>query len=275
VYFAAAVICDNQLAMAQTFFVAAAITVLGASVGAHDFWLSANRLSEGKVTVTGNVGEKFPVADSKTTPDRVDIWRVLGSAGDINAGRDFFQDGQSLAARVTLASPGTYLGIMTILARDIEMTGKEFTDYLREEGLDKVIDERARLGHTERSARERYARYAKIVMRTGAGDAAHVTRASGIKAELIPSANPAGLKPGTPFSVQLIVEGRPIADALLTAVSHDARLDVRTDRDGRATFTLPAAGPWLVKTVHMARPADAGEPPADWESYWVTLAFEM
>jgi hypothetical protein len=205
----------------------------------------------------------------------VDIWRVIGTAGDIGAGRDFFQDGQSLAARVTLASPGTYLGIMTILARDIEMTGKEFTDYLREEGLDKVIDERSRLKQTDLSARERYARYAKIVMRTGDGDAAHVTRPSGIKAELVPSVNPTALKPGTPFSVQLLVEGRPVADALLTAVTRDARHDARTDQNGRATFTLPATGPWLLKTVHMARPANAGQPPADWESYWVTLAFEM
>ena len=261
--------------MRKAFIVAAAIAFLGARASAHDFWLAAHRLPEGRVTVTGNVGEKFPVADSRTTPDRVDIWRVIGSAGDIGAGRDFFQDGESLAARVTLAAPGTYLGIMTILARDIEMTGKEFTDYLREEGLDKVIDERARLSHTDRSARERYARYAKIVVRTGAGDAAHVTRASGIKAELVPSVNPGSLKPGTPFSVQLLVEGRPIADALLTAVSRDARLDARTDREGRAVFTLPSAGPWLVKTVHMAKPTDAGQPPADWESYWVTLAFEI
>ena len=76
----------------KAFFVAAAITLLAARANAHDFWLAARRLPEGGVTVTGNVGEKFPVPDSRTTPDRVDIWRVIGSAGDIGAGRDFFQE---------------------------------------------------------------------------------------------------------------------------------------------------------------------------------------
>ena len=168
-----------------------------------------------------------------------------------------------------------YLGIMTIRSREIVMTGQEFTEYLREEGLESVIGERARLNQADLSARERYARYAKIVFRTGEGDAAHLTRASGIKAELVPAVNPASLAPGRPLSVQFLVEGRPVADALIAAVSRDVHLNARTDADGRATFTMPSSGQWLIKTVYMAKPANVGEPPVDWESYWVTLSFEI
>ncbi|MQA29240.1 MAG: DUF4198 domain-containing protein [Luteitalea sp.] len=178
---------------------------------------------------------------------------------------------------MTVPLPGTYLGIMTILAREIEMTGKEFTDYLWEEGLDGVIAERARLNQSDTPARERYARYAKIVLEAGDGEAAaaHVTRAAGVKAEFVPSVTPAALSAGSSFSVQLLVEGRPVAGAMVAAVSKDTRLQARTDANGRASFTIPALGAWLIKTVHMARPANAGAPPADWESYWVTLAFEV
>jgi hypothetical protein len=254
---------------------AATLTFLSAAtLDAHDFWLAARSEPGGRFTITGNVGEKFPVPDSRTTPDRVDNWRLIGPAGEIS-GRDFFQDGESLATRVELKAPGTYLGLMTILAREIEMTGTEFTDYLREEGLDNVIAERARLNQNAVSARERYARYAKIVLATGDGNAAHVTRPSGLKAELVPSVNPARLKPGGTMSVQMLVEGKPIAGALLTAVSREFRHDARTDAEGRARLTIPAAGSWLVKTVHMARLVVAGSSPADWESYWVTLAFEI
>jgi uncharacterized GH25 family protein len=48
---------------------------------------------------------------------------------------------------------------------------------------------------------------------------------------------------------------------------------VRSDADGRAAFTLPRAGNWLIKAVHMIRaPKDAG---ADWESFWASLTFSL
>jgi hypothetical protein len=36
---------------------------------------------------------------------------------------------------------------------------------------------------------------------------------------------------------------------------------------------LPKEGAWLVKPVHMVRVPKTGAASADWESYWVTLAF--
>jgi hypothetical protein len=242
-------------------------------VGAHDFWLAARHESN-TITITGNIGETFPISDGKTTPDRVDVWRVIGPGGDLDMGRDFFQDGESLATRIELASSGTYLAAMTILPRSIEMTGKAFMAYLREEGLDQVVAERLRLDHAELPARERYARYAKIVVRTGASNATHVTRPLGMKAEFIPSVNPATVAPGGSLPLRFLVEGQPVEGALITVMSRDRRLDARTDANGQVTFAIPSRAAWLVKTVHMARPVEAGAPPVDWESYWVTLAFE-
>ena len=240
---------------------------------AHDFWLAATR--EANATkVSGLVGEKFPVPDSRTAVDRVDTWRVIGATGDLGLPRELFQDGEYLATRVTLPSPGVYLGMMTIFARDIEMKGAEFTDYLRDEGLDQVIAERARLGQTDMPGRERYARYAKIVLPAGAGPSAHLTRPAGMQAELVPSVNPAAVKAGGSFSVQLLVEGKPVAGVQVSAVSRGVQLDARTDANGWVNFTLPASASWLIKTVHMIRLAQPGSPAADWQSYWVTLTFE-
>jgi hypothetical protein len=79
------------------------------------------------------------------------------------------------------------------------------------------------------------------------------------------------------MTVQLLVDGTPVEGALLTALpasqSPGGRIDVRTNAEGRATLILPVGGAWLIRTVHMAKPIDAGSPPADWESFWVTLAF--
>src|SRR5688572_5789569 len=136
--------------------IAALLVLAGSRVEAHDFWLAATKPaappSPAVVTVTGHVGETFPLSDSPTTPDRVDLWRVIGPDGEVLDSRAFYQEGQSLATQVTVRSSGAYVGVMGILAREIDMTGKEFTDYLRDEGLDRVIEERARLGQTDAPA---------------------------------------------------------------------------------------------------------------------------
>lgn len=251
------------------------LTMLAAAnVIADDFWLVARPAPQGGLLVTGHVGHAFPTAEGKTTPDRIDSWRVIGASGDVTPTDPFFQDGDALATRVATDGAVTYLGVMTIKAREIEMSGKEFTEYLREEGLDAVIAERARRGQADAPARERYARYAKIVLHAGGTETPHVTRSSGLAAEFVPAINPATLAPGDTLSVQMLVHGRPVAGALIAAVSRDARLDARSDDDGRVSFTIPARGAWLIKTVHMDRPATTTAPPVDWESYWVTLAFE-
>lgn len=244
---------------------------------AHDFWLSATnwRPAPGStsVTITGGVGEKFPVVTDGAAPAGVEKWRVIGPNGDLPATRGFRRQGQLIATSIAMKAPGTYLGVMTVRARVIAMDGKEFTDYLREEGLEDVIAERAKLGQTDVPARERYARYAKVVVRKGDGPSAHVTRPTGLKAEVVPATDPSTISPGESLVVQFLVEGQPVAGVQLSAVSEESRLDVRTDAEGRAAFVLPNPGPWLIKTVHMIRPAAAGSPPADWESYWVTLTF--
>ena len=61
---------------------------------------------------------------------------------------------------------------------------------LREEGLESVIEARRLAGEADAEGRERYARYAKVVLRTGAGAANHVTRPVGLKSELVPFGRP-------------------------------------------------------------------------------------
>jgi len=205
----------NVRAMSKLLTSTALIGLLFAvRLDAHDFWLTATREATG-FKISGLVGEKFPVPDSRTAVDRVESWRVVGPSGDLGLPRNLFQDGEYLATRVALPAPGLYLGMMTIFERDIEMKGAEFTEYLRDEGLDQVIAERARLGQTDATARERYARYSKIVLSTGPGSSAHLTRAAGMKAEFVPSVNPAAVKPGDSIAVQLLIEGKPVCSCLI------------------------------------------------------------
>ena len=252
----------------------AVVLLAGVSLRAHDFWLASTSWTAigDAWTVTAQVGERFPEPQTALTADRVDLWRVLGSQGDMAVSRDFRVEKTRTSVDVKLPQPGAYLGVMTVVARTIEMTGKEFTEYLNEEGLDAVIAARRTSGDAERPAKERYARYAKIAVRTGSGSAAHMTRPVGLKAEFVPASDPTLLRPGDSLIVQLLIDGKPVSGAAVTGVNSAGGDAVRgrTDNAGRVGLRLDRGGAWLIKTVHMTKlPAGSSE---DWESFWVTLS---
>ena len=255
-------------------FVALVVAVATPSF-AHDFWLASTSWTPAAGaawTVTAQVGEHFPKPETGPTPDRVELWRVVGPQGDVQVTRDFRAEKTMLSADVRLPAAGAYLGVMTILARTIEMKGQEFTDYLKEEGLDGVIAARRASGESDKPGKERYARYAKIAVRNGAGSADHLTRPAGLKAEFVPTSDPTAVRAGQSLTVQFLVDGKPVAGAAVTAAgpAEGASVKGRTDQNGRVTLTLDRAGAWLIKTVHMTRlPSGSTE---DWESFWVTLA---
>lgn len=258
---------------------AAVAALTAVPLSAHDFWLAATPwapAADGKVTVTANVGEHFPAATNYTEPERVDLWRLIGASGDVAVGRQFRKDGESLATDVTLPGPGAYLGVMLIQARVADMKGPAFTKYLEEEGLTGIVAARAKAGETEKTAKERYARYSKVAIRNGAGSGAHLTRPVGLIAEFVPSMDPTQVHAGQSLTLQLLARGKPVAGAAVAALSSAGGEPVkaRTDGNGRVILTLDRAGAWLVRTVHMERLTQATPQDPDWESYWVTLSFQ-
>lgn len=176
-----------------------------------------------------------------------------------------------MTAEVRLPAAGAYLGVMRVTPRIENMTGPDFTEYLKEEGLQTIITARQNAGDGDKPAREVYARYAKIALRTGEGSGAHLTRPVGLKAELVPTTDPTAVHPGGSLTVQLLADGAPIAGSEVTAVTDGAAVKGQTDRNGHVTLKIDREGAWLIRAVHMV--PLTGSPAADWESYWVTLSF--
>lgn len=256
--------------------------ITSATVAAHDFWLSSTQWSASPgttVTILANVGDRFPKPTSLTAADRVESLKLLGPGEIVNVS-SFRQEGQSLAADVTLpATRATYVALMVIKPRLIEIKPSDFDSYLTHEGFEAVIRERHSRGEADRPGRERYSRYAKLLIRAGDGPSRHVTDPLGLPAEIVPAVDPTSLRPGGSLDVRLIVNRRPISGALIGAVyaSSTGKPDewpvrARTDAQGRATLLLNAPGPWLVRSVHMERSNDSQ---ADWVSHWASLAFDF
>jgi uncharacterized GH25 family protein len=261
--------------MRRALLTVCAVSIAAARLAAHDFWLAAAdwRPAEGApTTITAGIGEHFPTRTTfRVRENWLTEWRIVGANGDVPAAQSWRQDGLELVHAVSLPAPGAYLGVAVVTAQTIEMTGKDFTDYLKEEGLDAIVAARQAAGESDKTTTERYGRYAKIALRSGAGAAAHLTRPAGLRAEFVPSADPTSIRPGQPLTVQFLVGGAPAPGASVMAVNQGRALRAQTDAQGRATFAIDREGPWLIKTIHMTRlPAGSA---VEWESSWATLTF--
>lgn len=82
----------------------------------------------------------------------------------------------------------------------------------------------------------------------------------GFDLEIVPLADPATLKPGDKLTVQVLLKGQPLAEASLVSdlfIHHDKKPEkVKTDKDGKATVTVPKRPFAGVEVSHFAK--DAG-----------------
>lgn len=260
--------------------------VLGhASAMGHQFWIepSAFLMKEGSpVRVRLQVGEHFAGVPVERKSERIVRFSLIGPNDEKPIEG---VEGRDPAGFFAAPPAGAYTIAYQSNHAFIELDAEKFTAYLKEEGLTSIIKSRAERGQSDKAAREAYARCAKALVRVtprsesapsalafqGAFD-----RPAGLPLELIAENDPYSLKAGERITIRLMLEGNPLSDAQLVAVSKKHTSDektMRTDMNGRVTFMPDRGGPWLVHGVYM-RPAPAGID-ADWESLWASLTFDV
>jgi hypothetical protein len=193
----------------------------------------------------------FPVSENAIKPERVEYVRVIGPQGNA-VNPQFRKLGNSLATDIALPStPTTYVVVMSVKGHFLSMAPDEFEAYLKEEGLDALVAERARRGETVKPSRERFWRQAKVLISTGKGAVGHLTKPTGLIAELIPNSDLTQLRLGENVNVRLLYQGQPVNNAQIALTSSStakqSRVQLRrTDSEGRAHFKLIGSGPYLL-----------------------------
>ena len=243
---------------------------------AHDFWIepSAYQAAVGsKVTIRFRVGEHFRGDPLPRDPRRVVVFKQFGPSSEKPVPG---VGGFDPAGFVTLDEPGLHLIAYRSTSAFLELEAAEFEEYLRAEGLERVIEARSRRRESEAKGRELYSRCVKSLLRAGSsGGEGGFDRVLGFPVELVPGVNPYGLGTGDELPVRVLRAGKPLAGALVTAYSKrepSQPVQQRSGEDGRVTLRLGQPGPWLIKTVHMERIEYGGQ--ADWRSWWASLTFE-
>jgi uncharacterized protein DUF4198 len=176
---------------------------------------------------------------------------------------------------VELGDAGTYLVGASTRPRELELTAEQFNNYLKEDGLPDVLEERRLENELGRGARERYSKHVKAVFQVGEARTDGFALVLGYPAEIVPLENPYTLGTGATLRVRCLVDKRPVANQTVLwggpGGGGGTERSTRTDSLGVAQVTLDAPGKWYVKFIHMARANRAG---LDYESKWATLTFE-
>ena len=262
--------------MRRTLFAIVTMLAASAPLAAHDFWIEPTGFKADLGHVLGvklRVGEEFHGAPVPRSAALIGDFIVVDAAGRRQVvGRE----GSDPAGMVRVTSPGLIVIGYRSLPSPVTLPADKFTQYLKEEGLESVIEARAKSQRSQREGREIFSRAAKSLVRSGAMAAGSGDRALGFPIELVAERNPYQMRVGDSLPVRLTFKNAPLAGALVVAFNQRSpyhKLRMRSDGSGRASFKIEEPGPWMVKAVHMA-PAAAGAN-ADWESFWASLTFEM
>lgn len=223
-----------------------------APLGAHDFWIepSTFRPAAGSiVSLSLRVGEHFAGDPVPRSAQLIEAFVMRDGSGV----RDVIGRENADPAGLVRFERGGYV-VYRSKANALEIPRAKFEQFLREEGLPFV--------KTTEPHREQFFRYAKALLGQTEFDVP-----VGLRLELVPLTDPHA---GSPLRVQVLFEGKPLANALVTAIHRDSdkRVTARTSAAGTVTLSL-TSGIWLIKTVHLV--PGKNEP---WESLWASLTFE-
>jgi uncharacterized GH25 family protein len=228
---------------------------------AHDFWLQPRAYwceREAALPVTLLVGHGPARQRSPISPDRIVRFEAITSGGSrIDLRSDLHLGSGESDALLRLRGPGTYILVLQTDARaHSDLPAIRFNDYLSVEGLTPALELRARTHRTDVDGSENYSRQAKSIVQVGAltrESQAQVTMPLGLPLEIVPELSPyAEPRPAT-LPVRVLYGGRPLPGALvkLTNLEHDASpVETHpTDLAGRAIFTMPSEGSWLLNVI--------------------------
>lgn len=256
------------------------LALLARGAQAHDFWIAPSSFRPevgARVDVQLQVGEHLRGELVARNPERIRLFvarsfdgaehEIPGVDGKTPAG--YWKPKSAGAATIVYRSKPSLLAL----------EAPKFESYLRDEGLERIVELRAQRGHATKPGRERYSRCVKSLAWVGAEppeSAASIDAPLGLPFELCIAENPYALRPGADLSVLVTFEGTPVEGVLVGCASKAAperEVRKRSDAEGRVRFPLDRAGLWLVRAVHMAPCPDTAE--ADWESFWASVTFEL
>ena len=257
------------------------LVVLASTLLAHDMFL---KLANYYPAPNSPVSVPLLNGTFSTSENSIDRVRIASIALAGPSGRRDF-DTTVVSARndttffaLQTGEAGTYaIGVAT-RPNIIPMSGTLFHEYLKEEGLGRVIAAREKSGIAADSAREQYAKHVKAIVQVGDTRSASFGTALGYAAELVPLDNPYDWKRGGALRFRALVNGAPAPGMTVVTGGRTPsggrlpRRELATGADGIVTLRPTGPGVWYLTFISI-EPVTAAD--HNYESRWATLTFQL
>lgn len=247
-------------------------------VQAHEFWMQPKKFlfTVGEtMTLDFMVGENF----------EGELWDLkkerLVKLDQIAAGKttnllNLVTPGAGKNLSVTFQEEGTRLFVMQSNNAFIKLDGEKFNAYLKEDGLDDILEHRTRTNTLADSASEHYARCTKLLVQVGDLKGGAFRTIAGLPLEIVPLTNPYSTSIGSEIKFRVLFNGKPLEFTQVKVWNKGTGKTfvqtLHTEKDGTFTTRLSNSGSWMISTVKMVPSKD---PKADWQSYWASLVFGL
>jgi uncharacterized GH25 family protein len=243
----------------------------------HEYWLAPVKYrvkSNEPFTLNCYVGEDFKEevwAKRKDRTLQVNLYHSK-SKKDITS---LFTAKDSTKIPFVLNESGNHLIAMRTKPSYIEMEGKAFNDYLKEDGMANILAYRELHQLAKKRSREFYQRCAKTLLQVNGSNDDTYKLNTGMPLEIIPQNNPytEGIKE---LKIYFEFKGMPLANyQVRTWCKKDGKLIVKsfhtTDAKGFVRVPIKERGEWMISVVKMDLYNQSEK--ADYESYWGSYTF--
>ena len=261
----------------QFSFLAGACLLAATSALAHDTWIISDQMRvapKNTVTLDLTSAVEFPKLEVAPKPDNVP------NASARLAGRTFeitekSPAPQSLQFKTELADPGIAAIWIKLPSRPVDLKPEQVKMFNDEVNAPAELQKEYDAMPEPKRWRGTSTKHPKTFVRVGEPKNDTTWKEPvGLFLEIIPGKDPTALKAGDEFPVQVMRDGAPFAGFALHAVTAGDKEGQaqKTDADGRATFKLNKAGPWMVKGVESRK---STTPDLNFEAKSTTLTFQV
>ncbi|MFN2502276.1 MAG: DUF4198 domain-containing protein [Pyrinomonadaceae bacterium] len=257
------------------------IACLMVSIAAHDLFLKLDTyfVKPGEKISISVLNGSFQGSEGAVSFARLADASVVWPGGERSKAKEteFTKNDKTAFFNFEPTKTGTYVAGLSTMPREIELNGKDFNEYLVEDGIPDTLAERQRLGELEKPVRERYSKHVKAIFQAGDKRTDNYKTAMGYPVEILLKKNPYSLKVGDTLEFVCIKDGKPIAGQyVMTGRDDGTNLrvgeNVRANKKGVARVKLSGSGKWYFKFINMTRLDD---PKLNYESKWASISFEI
>jgi len=268
--------CDSRVMVENRIVLTTLLVLTITFAGAQEFWLQSPKFlyrPGEKLIVSFNEGKNFMGEPWNVSKSRIQSLLLHQLSGSINL-IDSIKEGQKDNFTYTLKDAGTHLLCMQRNEVLADMGADEFNTYLKESGLDEVLDQRQRTNTLEAPAKEYRSNHIKLLIQSGEKKDDTYKKVVAFPVEIIPDRNPYTLKIRDPIRFKILFDGKPVFGVRVKVWNrYDNRTTIQniyTEKDGTFEARISNPGPWMITVVRMVASKQAD---VQWRSYHGGLVF--